>query len=150
MKLDGVNASSYQFGLLHGNGVEMDLGSSRGVPVFITFTVLHFLRGCRGEISSNPPGDVTVGPPVNPADDPSQDGGEVHLPLFTMNYQRIQIPFEITLWIVVASFAKIGMYQQNCDWFLWPYRIGYRLQVTRLKTECFFFFWTKVMSFLRF
>ncbi|XP_026151469.1 sodium/hydrogen exchanger 2 [Mastacembelus armatus] len=25
-----------------------------------------------------------------------------------MNYQRIQIPFEITLWVLLASFAKIG------------------------------------------
>ncbi|NP_001107567.1 sodium/hydrogen exchanger 2 [Danio rerio] len=28
--------------------------------------------------------------------------------LFTLNYARIKIPFEITLWVLLASFAKIG------------------------------------------
>ncbi|XP_018605428.1 sodium/hydrogen exchanger 2 [Scleropages formosus] len=31
-----------------------------------------------------------------------------NLPVFTVNYPRIQVPFEITLWILLASFAKIG------------------------------------------
>uniref|UniRef100_A0A3Q0T362 Solute carrier family 9 member 2 n=1 Tax=Amphilophus citrinellus TaxID=61819 RepID=A0A3Q0T362_AMPCI len=31
-----------------------------------------------------------------------------NLPMFTMNYSRIQIPFEIALWMLLASFAKIG------------------------------------------
>uniref|UniRef100_A0A3Q1FWY1 Sodium/hydrogen exchanger n=1 Tax=Acanthochromis polyacanthus TaxID=80966 RepID=A0A3Q1FWY1_9TELE len=33
-----------------------------------------------------------------------------NLPVFTMNYPRIQIPFEITLWMLLASFAKIGFH----------------------------------------
>uniref|UniRef100_A0A3Q2WHS9 Sodium/hydrogen exchanger n=1 Tax=Haplochromis burtoni TaxID=8153 RepID=A0A3Q2WHS9_HAPBU len=33
-----------------------------------------------------------------------------NLPVFTMNYPRIQIPFEITLWVLLASFAKIGFH----------------------------------------
>ncbi|XP_035378964.1 sodium/hydrogen exchanger 2 [Electrophorus electricus] len=32
------------------------------------------------------------------------------LPVFTLNYPRIQIPFEITLWVLLASFAKIGFH----------------------------------------
>lgn len=31
------------------------------------------------------------------------------LPVFTMDYPRIQVPFEFTLWVLLASFAKIGM-----------------------------------------
>ena len=31
-----------------------------------------------------------------------------NLPVFTMDYPRIQVPFEFTLWILLASFAKIG------------------------------------------
>uniref|UniRef100_A0A8C6WUE0 Sodium/hydrogen exchanger n=1 Tax=Neogobius melanostomus TaxID=47308 RepID=A0A8C6WUE0_9GOBI len=33
-----------------------------------------------------------------------------NLPVFTMDYPRIQIPFEVTLWILLASFAKIGFH----------------------------------------
>ncbi|MGH0161841.1 UNVERIFIED_CONTAM: hypothetical protein FKN15_011777 [Acipenser sinensis] len=48
---------------------------------------------------------------------PAQPSNPVHtfpapkkeyLPVFQMNYPRIQIPFEITLWILLASLAKIG------------------------------------------
>uniref|UniRef100_A0A3Q2XRC2 Sodium/hydrogen exchanger n=1 Tax=Hippocampus comes TaxID=109280 RepID=A0A3Q2XRC2_HIPCM len=35
------------------------------------------------------------------------------LPVFTMDYPRIQIPFEITLWVLLASFAKIGFHVYN-------------------------------------
>uniref|UniRef100_A0A8C5GJJ5 Sodium/hydrogen exchanger n=1 Tax=Gouania willdenowi TaxID=441366 RepID=A0A8C5GJJ5_GOUWI len=30
------------------------------------------------------------------------------LPVFTMDYPRIQVPFEFTLWVLLASFSKIG------------------------------------------
>ncbi|KAK6485397.1 sodium/hydrogen exchanger 2-like [Huso huso] len=33
-----------------------------------------------------------------------------YLPVFQINYPRIQIPFEITLWILLASLAKIGFH----------------------------------------
>ncbi|XP_062270909.1 sodium/hydrogen exchanger 2-like [Scomber scombrus] len=32
------------------------------------------------------------------------------LPIITMDYPRIQVPFEFTLWILLASFAKIGFH----------------------------------------
>ncbi|XP_030643458.1 sodium/hydrogen exchanger 2 [Chanos chanos] len=51
-------------------------------------------------------------PQPNPLDDaqafPNPD--KANLPVFTMNYPRIQIPFEITLWVLLASFAKIGFH----------------------------------------
>lgn len=40
--------------------------------------------------------------------DPDPDPGKTTQTMFTLNYPRIQIPFEITLWVLLASFAKIG------------------------------------------
>ncbi|KAF4109401.1 hypothetical protein G5714_010474 [Onychostoma macrolepis] len=42
--------------------------------------------------------------------DPAPDPGETTQAVFTLNYSRIQIPFEITLWVLLASFAKIGFH----------------------------------------
>lgn len=49
-------------------------------------------------------------PPVKPDGGPQAfpDAAKANLPVFTMDYPRIQIPFEITLWVLLASFAKIG------------------------------------------
>lgn len=62
------------------------------------------------DVLSNAAGTTTKAPPVN-----SPAGTQVTpkpqtqpLPVFTINYPRIQVPFEITLWILLASFAKIG------------------------------------------
>lgn len=38
------------------------------------------------------------------------DEERANLPVFTMDYPRIQVPFEFTLWILLASFAKIGKF----------------------------------------
>uniref|UniRef100_A0A3Q0SU50 Solute carrier family 9 member 2 n=1 Tax=Amphilophus citrinellus TaxID=61819 RepID=A0A3Q0SU50_AMPCI len=50
-----------------------------------------------------------IWPPVKP-DGPQAypEQEKSNLPMFTMNYSRIQIPFEIALWMLLASFAKIG------------------------------------------
>ncbi|XP_007568604.1 sodium/hydrogen exchanger 2-like [Poecilia formosa] len=47
---------------------------------------------------------------------PEEEKGK--LPVFTMNYSRIQIPFEFTLWVLLASFSKIGfhIYQKITIW----------------------------------
>ncbi|XP_054915187.1 sodium/hydrogen exchanger 2-like [Poeciliopsis prolifica] len=47
---------------------------------------------------------------------PEEEKG--NLPVFTMDYGRIQIPFEFTLWILLASFSKIGfhIYQKITIW----------------------------------
>ncbi|XP_078514129.1 sodium/hydrogen exchanger 2-like [Lissotriton helveticus] len=37
-------------------------------------------------------------------------GDEIRLPVFTLDYPHVQIPFEITLWILLASLAKIGFH----------------------------------------
>lgn len=33
---------------------------------------------------------------------------EKRLQVFTLDYNYVQIPYEVTLWILLASFAKIG------------------------------------------
>lgn len=40
-----------------------------------------------------------------PAETPFE---ETRLHVFTLDYPHVQIPFEITLWILLASLAKIG------------------------------------------
>lgn len=47
---------------------------------------------------------------------PEEEKG--NLPVFTMDYARIQIPFEFTLWVLLASFSKIGfhIYQKITIW----------------------------------
>ncbi|MEQ2253502.1 Sodium/hydrogen exchanger 2 [Ilyodon furcidens] len=41
-----------------------------------------------------------------------------NLPVFTVDYARIQVPFEFTLWVLLASFSKIGfhIYQKITIW----------------------------------
>lgn len=71
------------------------------------FTLLH---GSGAEVPPKPSPSVTILPPVKPDGGPQAFPDEVkaNLPVFTMDYPRIQIPFEITLWVLLASFAKIG------------------------------------------
>ncbi|TNN04354.1 hypothetical protein fugu_001383 [Takifugu bimaculatus] len=78
----------------------------------IVFTFLIFLHGSRGEIPAKPSPSVTILPPVKPDNGPQAfpDAEKANLPVFTMDYPRIQIPFEITLWMLLASFAKIGFH----------------------------------------
>lgn len=89
----------------------MDLSLTRRPGVLlIIFTFLNLLYGSRGEIPSKPTSGVTILPPIKPDDGPQAypNAEKANLPVFTMDYPRIQIPFEITLWVLLASFAKIG------------------------------------------
>lgn len=52
--------------------------------------------------SASPPSPASV---VAPGTTPLE---ESRLPVFTLDYPHVQIPFEITLWILLASLAKIG------------------------------------------
>ncbi|CAN9497533.1 unnamed protein product [Ophioblennius macclurei] len=78
-------------------------------------TFSSLLSGSKGEIPPKPIGGVTVLPPVKPDHGPQAypDAEKDNLPVFTMDYPRIQIPFEITLWVLLASFAKIGFHVYN-------------------------------------
>lgn len=58
-------------------------------------------------------------------DDPDPD--QTPQTMFTLNYPRIQIPFEITLWVLLASFAKIGE-QSHILWkavLIYCFQLGY-------------------------
>ena len=54
-----------------------------------------------GTSSSSPSPASVVAPGTTPFE-------ESRLPVFTLDYPHVQIPFEITLWILLASLAKIG------------------------------------------
>ncbi|KAM7375452.1 hypothetical protein PAMA_014520 [Pampus argenteus] len=55
---------------------------------------------------------LTVKPLPNEMNEPQAfpEKEKARLPMFTMDYPRIQLPFEFTLWILLASFAKIGFH----------------------------------------
>ncbi|XP_029567959.1 sodium/hydrogen exchanger 2 [Salmo trutta] len=78
----------------------------------IGLVLLSIPCGSYTEIPPKPPGSVTVPPPVKPAGGPQAfpDPENSNLPVFTMDYARIQVPFEVTLWVLLASFAKIGFH----------------------------------------
>ncbi|XP_074483354.1 sodium/hydrogen exchanger 2-like [Sebastes fasciatus] len=83
------------------------------------FTLLVLFLCCFGgicEIQESKPSKQTNLPGVEPfhndLDGPQAlpDPERVNLPVFTMDYPRIQVPFEFTLWVLLASFAKIGFH----------------------------------------
>ena len=111
MKLDGVidaHIGSTIFFLVSNT---MGLHTFRQTGALLAgFIYLSVLHGSRGEVPSKPAAGVTIVPPVKPENGPQAfpDAEKANLPVFTMDYPRIQIPFEITLWMLLASFAKIG------------------------------------------
>lgn len=40
--------------------------------------------------------------------DATESGRDERLHIFTIDYEYVQIPYEVTLWILLASLAKIG------------------------------------------
>ncbi|XP_030637620.1 sodium/hydrogen exchanger 2-like [Chanos chanos] len=73
--------------------------------------------GSNGELvqPENPSAALTQRPlpPIDAVDDVPQafpEEEKENLPVFTMDYPRIQVPFEITLWVLLASFSKIGFH----------------------------------------
>ncbi|XP_043987890.1 sodium/hydrogen exchanger 2 [Gambusia affinis] len=86
--------------------------TKRALAVLITCTFLSLPCGCSGEAPHKPNAGATILPPTKPDNGPQAYPEDVpsNLPVFTMDYPRIQIPFEITLWMLLASFAKIGFH----------------------------------------
>lgn len=72
--------------------------------------------GGKCELQTSKPAAPTNFPGVKPYHDeinepqafPEEE--RASLPVFTMDYPRIQVPFEFTLWVLLASFAKIGTF----------------------------------------
>ncbi|XP_061580604.1 sodium/hydrogen exchanger 2 [Cololabis saira] len=93
------------------------MGPSCRAAVLLLLTCAFFTlpRRSGAEIPpkpSVPTHHVTILPPVQPDSGPQAYPEEQkdNLPVFTMDYPRIQIPFEITLWMLLASFSKIGFH----------------------------------------
>ncbi|KAK5607881.1 hypothetical protein CRENBAI_009474 [Crenichthys baileyi] len=88
------------------------VSTKRALSVLIICTFLSLPYGSSGEAPPKPGGGVTILPPVKPDNGPQAypEDKISNLPVFTMDYPRIQIPFEITLWMLLASFAKIGFH----------------------------------------
>ncbi|XP_062384094.1 sodium/hydrogen exchanger 2-like [Sardina pilchardus] len=82
----------------------------------LIYLVVVLLCKSNGEIAPVLDGPPTLLPPIKPqepdneAPQPFPNEEISNLPVFTMDYPRIQLPFEITLWILLASFAKIGFH----------------------------------------
>ncbi|XP_035029779.1 sodium/hydrogen exchanger 2 [Hippoglossus stenolepis] len=90
--------------------MDSTISTFRGA-LLVVFTASCLLHGSRGEIPPQPTGGGTLLPPVKPeAPQAYPDAEKSNLPVFTMDYPRIQIPFEITMWVLLASFAKIGFH----------------------------------------
>ncbi|KAL4656954.1 sodium/hydrogen exchanger 2-like [Arapaima gigas] len=71
--------------------------------------VCLMLSACGGLASGADPVATKSSPTQTPSStEPYPDPQKEDLPVFTINYPRIQVPFEITLWVLLASFAKIG------------------------------------------
>ncbi|XP_076857985.1 sodium/hydrogen exchanger 2 [Brachyhypopomus gauderio] len=70
------------------------------------------------EEATIPPFDLTTRAAKDDGPQAFPEPEQTRLPMFTLNYPRIQIPFEITLWVLLASFAKIGfhVYQKITIW----------------------------------
>lgn len=69
--------------------------------------------GVKCELQESKPPAGTSLPTIKPFHNEPQAFPEperANLPVFTMDYPRIQVPFEFTLWVLLASFAKIGMF----------------------------------------
>ncbi|XP_041637363.1 sodium/hydrogen exchanger 2-like [Cheilinus undulatus] len=77
--------------------------------------MLFLLSGTGGkcELQESKPTVAANFPGVKPIHNEPQafpDEKRGNLPVFTMDYPRIQVPFEFTLWVLLASFAKIGFH----------------------------------------
>lgn len=46
---------------------------------------------------------------------------DMRLHVFTLDYDYVQIPYEVTLWILLASLAKIGKWKSG-SWVLLPWQ----------------------------
>uniref|UniRef100_A0A8D2JHP0 Sodium/hydrogen exchanger n=1 Tax=Varanus komodoensis TaxID=61221 RepID=A0A8D2JHP0_VARKO len=98
------------------------MGASRRAPALRPLPVLlAWLLQQHGAFASALSGDGVAEPAAMMGINPSPSAGapqvpgattieETRLQVFTLDYLHVQIPFEITLWILLASLAKIGFH----------------------------------------
>ncbi|XP_040888735.1 sodium/hydrogen exchanger 2-like [Toxotes jaculatrix] len=98
-----------------GTSILSEVWTQRGVFCMLLLLLLCCFSGkCEPQESkpSTPANVPTVKPLHNQINAPQAFPEEerASLPVFTMDYPRIQVPFEFTLWVLLASFAKIGFH----------------------------------------
>ncbi|XP_072304370.1 sodium/hydrogen exchanger 2-like [Eucyclogobius newberryi] len=90
----------------------MGVPCSLGLRGRASWCALLLLLSCSGvDCEEQAPGTTQIQglkPFHNEQPQAFPDPEKTNLPVFTMDYPRIQLPFEITLWVLLASFAKIG------------------------------------------
>lgn len=97
-----------------GTSILFQIRTQRGVFCMLLLLLLCCFGG-KCEPQESKPSTLTNFPTVKPLhnqiNEPQAFPEEerASLPVFTMDYPRIQVPFEFTLWVLLASFAKIGM-----------------------------------------
>lgn len=84
------------------------------IPILLCLNVLRgllFLSVKEGSFASAssdlPHGNSTASYEPGPLD-ATESGRDEKLHIFTVDYEYVQIPYEVTLWILLASLAKIG------------------------------------------
>lgn len=95
-----------------GTSILFDGRTERGALFMLLLLLLCCIQG-QCEIQESKPAQPTNVETAKPfQNDPQAFPAEEResLPVFTMDYPRIQVPFEFTLWVLLASFAKIGMF----------------------------------------
>ncbi|XP_070711464.1 sodium/hydrogen exchanger 2-like [Pempheris klunzingeri] len=96
-----------------GTSVLCEMRTERGV--FYTLLLLFLCCvGMKCELQDSkpavPPTNFPVVKPFHNEPQAFPEEERASLPVFTMDYPRIQVPFEFTLWVLLASFAKIGFH----------------------------------------
>ncbi len=100
----------------------VEMGTSFFLERGVFFMPLLLLLCCVGgkcELQESKPAEPTNFPGVKPFHNSNNEPQafpeeeRARLPVFTMDYPRIQVPFEFTLWVLLASFAKIGTFGWN-------------------------------------
>ncbi|KAM9334149.1 sodium/hydrogen exchanger 2-like [Symphorus nematophorus] len=89
-----------------------EVRTQRGVLCLLLLLLLCCVGG-KCELQESKPAGSTNVPAVKPFENGPQafpNEERASLPVFTMDYPRIQVPFEFTLWILLASFSKIGFH----------------------------------------
>ncbi|KAK5847982.1 hypothetical protein PBY51_017069 [Eleginops maclovinus] len=95
-----------------GTSVLCRAGIQRGVSCMLLLMFIFCTGGICELQESKPSRPTNLKPVENEFNQPQAYPEEerASLPVFTMDYPRIQVPFEITLWVLLASFAKIGFH----------------------------------------
>lgn len=78
------------------------------MALWVAFLSLGF--GSNAEIAPDAPSGTLKPQPINENPQAFPEQEKSNLPVFSMDYPRVQVPFEITLWVLLASFAKIGFH----------------------------------------